>query len=152
MSVSSDTAVPTCPGWTVQRLLQHVGRVFDMVIRVVQTADPLSRPARVAPPPSGDVLAMFDDRLATMLDVLATTDPGAPAWHPGPTAPMTAAGTVALARKTQASPSTAARSDGERELGERSREPMPRVYVSGKFVVAAANVLDKGMADADHPY
>jgi hypothetical protein len=60
-------------------------------------------------------------------------------------------GIVALARKTQASPSTAARSDGERELGERSRELMPRVYVSGKFVVAAANVLDKGMADADHP-
>jgi len=46
VSVSSDTSVPTCPGWTVQRLLQHVGRVFDMVIRVVQTADPLSRPAR----------------------------------------------------------------------------------------------------------
>ena len=45
-----------------------------------------------------------------------------------------------------------ARSDGERQLGERSRKPMPSVYVSGKFVVAAANVLDKGMADADHPY
>jgi uncharacterized protein (TIGR03083 family) len=90
VSVSSDTSVPTCPGWSVQRLLQHVGRVYDMVIRVVQTADPLSRPARVEPPPSGDVLAMFDDRLATMLHVLATTDPATPAWHPGPTAPMTA--------------------------------------------------------------
>jgi hypothetical protein len=45
-----------------------------------------------------------------------------------------------------------ARSDGERQLGERSREPMPRVYVSGKFVVAAANILDQGVADADHPY
>ena len=39
VSVDSDTAVPTCPGWTVQRLLQHVGRVFDMVIRVLRTAD-----------------------------------------------------------------------------------------------------------------
>ena len=45
-----------------------------------------------------------------------------------------------------------ARSDGERQLGERSREPMPGVYVSGKFVVAAANILDKGVADADYPY
>ena len=44
-----------------------------------------------------------------------------------------------------------ARSDGERQLGERSREPMPRVYVSGKLVVAAANILDEGVADADHP-
>jgi hypothetical protein len=79
----------------VERLLRHVGRVFDMAIRVVHTADPLSRPARVEPPPSSDVLAMFDDRLATMLHGLATTDPatpaGTPAWHPGPTAPMTAA-------------------------------------------------------------
>jgi hypothetical protein len=43
-------------------------------------------------------------------------------------------------------------SDGERELGERSREPMPRVNVGGQFVVAAANILDKGVAEADHPY
>jgi hypothetical protein len=45
-----------------------------------------------------------------------------------------------------------ARSDGERQLGERTREPMPRGHVGGKFVVAAANILDKGMADTDHPY
>jgi hypothetical protein len=45
-----------------------------------------------------------------------------------------------------------ARSDSEHQLSERSREPMPRVYVSGQFVVAAANILDQGVADADHPY
>ena len=45
-----------------------------------------------------------------------------------------------------------ARSDGERQLGERSREPMPRAYVSGQFVVATVNILDQGVADADHPY
>jgi hypothetical protein len=44
------------------------------------------------------------------------------------------------------------RSDGERKLGERSREPMPRVNVGGKLVVAAANILDKGMAGANHPH
>jgi uncharacterized protein (TIGR03083 family) len=90
MSLEAGAPVPTCPGWTVQRLLQHVGRVFDMVIRVVQTADPQSPPTRVEPPP-GDVLALFDDRLAAMLDVLATTDPATPAWHFTPTAPKTAA-------------------------------------------------------------
>jgi uncharacterized protein (TIGR03083 family) len=89
LSVEADTPVPTCPGWTVQRLLQHLGRVFDMVIRVVQAADPQSPPIRVEPPP-GDVLAIFDDRLATMLDVLATTDPATPVWHFTPTAPKTA--------------------------------------------------------------
>jgi uncharacterized protein (TIGR03083 family) len=91
MSLEADTPVPTCPGWTVQRLLQHVGRVFDMVIRVVRAADPQSPPIRVEPP-GGDVLAFFDDQLATMLDVLATTDPATPAWqHFTPTAPKTAA-------------------------------------------------------------
>jgi hypothetical protein len=34
-----------------------------------------------------------------------------------------------------------------RELGERSREPMSRINVGGKFVVAAANILHKGVAD-----
>jgi uncharacterized protein (TIGR03083 family) len=90
MSVDADTPVPTCPGWPVQRLIQHVGRVFDMVIRVLRTADPQSPPTRVEPPP-GDVFAVFDDRLATLLDVLATTDPVTPAWHISPTAPKTAA-------------------------------------------------------------
>jgi uncharacterized protein (TIGR03083 family) len=89
ISVDATAAVPTCPGWTVQRLLQHVGRVFDMVIRVLQTADPSSPPIRVEPSP-GDVLAIFDDRLAAMLDVLATTDPAMPVWHFTPTAPKTA--------------------------------------------------------------
>lgn len=89
-SVDADTLVPTCPGWTTQRLVQHVGRVFDMVIRVLKAADPGSPPVRVPPPP-GDVFAGFDDRLATLLDLLAATDPATPVWHYSPTAPKTAA-------------------------------------------------------------
>lgn len=90
MSVDADTPVPTCPGRTVQRLVHHVGRVFDMVIRVVRAADPGSPPTRVEPPP-GEVFAVFDDRLATLLDLLATTDPATAVWHFAPTAPKTAA-------------------------------------------------------------
>jgi uncharacterized protein (TIGR03083 family) len=90
IALDADTPVPTCPGWTVRRLIQHLGRVFDMVIRVIQTADPQSPPIRV-PPPSGDVFAIFNSQLAIMLDVLATTDPATPVWHFSPTAPKTAA-------------------------------------------------------------
>ncbi|MBV9143743.1 MAG: maleylpyruvate isomerase family mycothiol-dependent enzyme [Pseudonocardiales bacterium] len=89
-SLQASTPVPTCPGWSVRRLLQHVGRVCDMVIRVLQTADPHSPPARVEPP-RGEVLAFFDERLASMLKVLASTDPATPVWHFTPTAPKTAA-------------------------------------------------------------
>lgn len=49
-----------------------------------------------------------------------------------------------------ASPPVAPGSDGECERGEGSREPMPRIDVGGKFVVAAAEVLDEGMPRADH--
>lgn len=90
ISLDADTPVPTCPGWTVRRLIQHLGRVFDMVIRVVRTADPQSPPGRLEPAP-GDVLTAFDDRLATMLELLEATDPATPAWHFSPTAPKTAA-------------------------------------------------------------
>jgi uncharacterized protein (TIGR03083 family) len=93
VSAGTNTAVPTCPGWTVQRLIQHVSRVFDMVITVLRAADPQSPPPRIERP-DGDfdaLLAGFDDRLATLLDLLATTDPGTPVWHFTPTAPRTAA-------------------------------------------------------------
>ena len=42
--------------------------------------------------------------------------------------------------------------DGERELGQGSCQPVLRINVGGQFVVAAANILDKGVTDADHPY
>jgi len=45
-----------------------------------------------------------------------------------------------------------ARSDGECQLGERRREPMPRANVGGKFAVAAAIILDNGVTETDHPY
>jgi uncharacterized protein (TIGR03083 family) len=89
-SLDPDTPVPTCPGWTVQRLVQHLGRVFNMVIRVLEAADPQSARSRIEPAP-GDVFAIFDHQLATMADLLAATDPATPVWHFTPTAPKTAA-------------------------------------------------------------
>lgn len=102
------TPVPTCPGWTAQRLMQHVARVFDMVSWVLRTADPATPPPRPArrgdKPASGSdaaladvdtdfdpVLADFDERLAVLLELLASTDPDTPVWHFAPTAPHTAA-------------------------------------------------------------
>ncbi|MGH3795615.1 MAG: maleylpyruvate isomerase N-terminal domain-containing protein [Pseudonocardiaceae bacterium] len=93
LSAGADTPVPTCPDWTVQRLTQHVSLVFDMVITVLRAADPDSPPRRVERPAAdfGTVLAGFDDRLVTLLDLLAATDPEMPVWQFTPTAPCTAA-------------------------------------------------------------
>ena len=89
-SVDPGTLVPTCPGWTVRRLVQHLGRVFEMVIRVLQAADPQSPPGQVESTP-GDAFAIFDHQLSSMLELLAVTDPATPVWHFTPAAPKTAA-------------------------------------------------------------
>ena len=41
-------------------------------------------------------------------------------------------------------------SDGEGELGEGVRDPMSRIDVGGKFVMAAVEILDEGVSRADY--
>jgi uncharacterized protein (TIGR03083 family) len=92
LDAGADAGVPTCPGWTVQRLIQHLSRAFDMVITVLRAADPESAPRVERPTGDFDALLKgFDDRLGTLLELLATTDPATPVWHFSPTAPRTAA-------------------------------------------------------------
>lgn len=107
VAAGADTAIPTCPGWTALRLVQHLCRVFDMVIATVRAGDPRTPPGRwgvrggdphtqragdaTAPADFDAALAGFDERLSTMLDLLASTDPAAPVWNFSPIAPRTAA-------------------------------------------------------------
>jgi uncharacterized protein (TIGR03083 family) len=107
VAAGADTAIPTCPGWTALRLVQHLCGVFDMVVSLVRSGDPHTPPGRWGvrsadphtPQARGEVaaaefdaaLAGFDDRLATMLNLLASTDPAAPVWNFSPIAPRTAA-------------------------------------------------------------
>ncbi len=58
-------------------------------------------------------------------------------------------GPVALVGGCMASPPVVPSSDDECEFGEGSREAMPGVDVGGKFVVAAAKVLDEAVPRAD---
>lgn len=92
-SAGADAPVPTCPGWTSLRLVQHLCRVFDMVVAVLRARDPHTPPPRseAAPADFDAALAGFDDRLAAMLDLLVNTDPATPAWNFSPIAPRTAA-------------------------------------------------------------
>ena len=93
LAAGPGTAVPTCPEWTVHRLVAHTAGAFGMVTGALRAADPSSPPPRPSRP-EGDfdaVLATYDERLATMLELLRSVDPTAPAWHFSPTAPKTAA-------------------------------------------------------------
>ncbi|HEX2300702.1 MAG TPA: maleylpyruvate isomerase family mycothiol-dependent enzyme, partial [Pseudonocardiaceae bacterium] len=92
-NAGAQAPVPTCPQWSVQRLVQHLCRVFDMVTAVLRATDPQTPPPRIERP-AGDfetLLAGLDTRLDTMLDLLTSTDPAAGVWNFSPTAPRTAA-------------------------------------------------------------
>jgi uncharacterized protein (TIGR03083 family) len=81
--------VPSCPGWTVEELVRHLGSLYDWVrghvTRGVTTKPEPFRRADDAP--TGTALpawwrARYDELFAT-LDAL---DPGQPAWNPAPQA------------------------------------------------------------------
>ncbi|MGH3978913.1 MAG: maleylpyruvate isomerase family mycothiol-dependent enzyme [Pseudonocardiaceae bacterium] len=116
LAAGPDAAVPTCPGWTVQRLVSHVARAYGMVIGVVQSADPSTPPPRPGWP-AGDfdaVLAGYDEQLASLLELLTGTDPATPAWHFSPTAPKT----VAFWSRRMAHETTVHRIDAQAATGE----------------------------------
>jgi uncharacterized protein (TIGR03083 family) len=76
-----DAAVPTCPGWTVGRLVGHIARVHDRVALALDV-DPAGPPPTQERAPEGwdTLLTYWDERADTMLAELARRGPGAPAW------------------------------------------------------------------------
>lgn len=74
--------VPSCPGWTVAELVAHAGRVHRHKLALLRAAS--TRPPDLPQPPSppaGDALiGWFLDGLSQLAELLAATDPDAPAW------------------------------------------------------------------------
>jgi uncharacterized protein (TIGR03083 family) len=73
--------VPTCPGWTVHRLVRHIARVQAQVVLSLD-ADPAGEAPRTERPPEDwdELLAFWDNTVDTMLTGLAARGPGQPAW------------------------------------------------------------------------
>ncbi|HYN94371.1 MAG TPA: maleylpyruvate isomerase family mycothiol-dependent enzyme [Pilimelia sp.] len=86
-----DTAVPSCPGWTVPDLVRHLGSIYLWVGTHVTrgvTGAPATRRAELSPsapdwPAAADWWAAEHARLLTLLDSL---DPDLPAWNWAPQA------------------------------------------------------------------
>jgi uncharacterized protein (TIGR03083 family) len=82
---------PTCPEWTVQDLLHHLGGVY-LVVRSHIGRGVITRPelpAGAVKPvfPSGpESLAWWDEQLAGLRATLDSLDPEAPAWNWAPQA------------------------------------------------------------------
>lgn len=74
-----DAPVVACPGWTVERLVGHVGRVHEWATAFLRSG-PAGAPPEAGPrPPQGPaVLTWYADRLAALLDETSRHDPDEP--------------------------------------------------------------------------
>lgn len=69
-----DAPVPTCPGWSVERLVGHVGRVYRWTEGWVRSGEP----SDVERAPDGDaVVAWAEAGLEPLVAALESADPGA---------------------------------------------------------------------------
>ncbi|GAB7052673.1 maleylpyruvate isomerase N-terminal domain-containing protein [Catenuloplanes indicus] len=73
--------VPTCPGWTVTELADHVTQVYRHKTVVLRTG---AFPEELPPAPAGGVLDRYDAAYAELVAELAARDPGetVPTWYP----------------------------------------------------------------------
>jgi uncharacterized protein (TIGR03083 family) len=85
VAAGPDAPVPTCPEWTVRKLVRHMARVHQWAGRAL-LADPHGEaPARDEPPEDwADVLSWWDEQRATLVSMLRERGPDAPAWVFGP--------------------------------------------------------------------
>lgn len=81
-----DALVPTCPGWTVRDLVDHVARVYNRVAAIVGArANRRLDDDELPPTPS------FEVALSNLLDVLASVGPDESVWNWSVNQPKTGA-------------------------------------------------------------
>ena len=106
--------VPACPGWTVESVLGHVGRVHRLVAETIERRATEAISFReVARPPEGDaVRAYYAEGLATVLATLRAVGADTPVWNWGPDH------TAAFYYRRMAHETAVHRLDAESALGE----------------------------------
>jgi len=80
-----DADVTSCPGWTMARLVGHLGAVHRLAAHAVATGSPPEQ--RSQAPGADDVLDWYNEGLDALLQLFATADPEAPAWNWSTAAP-----------------------------------------------------------------
>ncbi|MCP2166032.1 maleylpyruvate isomerase N-terminal domain-containing protein [Goodfellowiella coeruleoviolacea] len=94
VAAGPDAPVPTCPGWTVRQLVEHIGVVHGWVAQATTTPVDGPPPGRPTPPQDwADLLAWWDELRAELLRNLAEVRP---CWM---RFPMLAASTAGWARR-----------------------------------------------------
>ncbi|WP_231499848.1 maleylpyruvate isomerase family mycothiol-dependent enzyme [Saccharothrix sp. NRRL B-16314] len=81
VAAGPDAPVPTCPGWTVRNLVDHVARVHSWALRALHTAPGAEWPhADERPADWDDLLPWWEAKFAELADTLAGSPSNTPAW------------------------------------------------------------------------
>ena len=73
--------IPACPGWTVQTVLVHLGRIYRSVAEhVASRSTEMIRFEKTPSPDSFEVINWFRESQGLLLDALRNADPSDPAW------------------------------------------------------------------------
>ena len=92
--------VASCPDWTLGDLVVHLGKIHQWATHAIVAGNPDARPVRPPNDPDG-LVEWYRESAGSLLRVLRTTDPHAPAWVFGPPP-----GTVAFWYRRQAHEAT----------------------------------------------
>jgi len=76
-----EAPVPSCPGWTAEKLVRHTGLVLRYVGKVVEAGGPIDAQALAKPPPGALVVQWFEEMARISLDALAAKAPDDELWN-----------------------------------------------------------------------
>ena len=74
--------VPTCPDWTIERLVSHVGRLHRWVTDLNAASSLEAVPRPEVPPEDTDWPTWLRDGAGALVEALTSGDPEAPVWNP----------------------------------------------------------------------
>lgn len=76
-----DDPVPTCPGWTVGRLLLHVGRIYRYAAEILETRATKAPERPERPPADSDPVEYVLDGLEEIVTALGEVEADTPVWN-----------------------------------------------------------------------
>lgn len=79
-AVGLDAKVPSCPGWTVRDVVAHTAEVYQHKLAVLDGLLQERPTSWESEPPSGDVVAWYDDSLAALVAALRRHPADTPVW------------------------------------------------------------------------
>lgn len=82
-SEAPDLDVPTCPGWTVERVAVHTGRIHRWVTAALTTPAGIEVPPAERPPPGTDLGAWLRASCDLLVEAFAAAGPNGAVHAPG---------------------------------------------------------------------